>query len=338
MKRLAIALVMVLTAATAAQAALTEAEQQDIRRLVSSVWDTRRAMAHVKGAVTRGCLTEESRGALYAALNSLHAAQFQHWQAVATLLHTSNDQPTPRPDLTPEQWHKRGWHYTTRYIAALDAAETRIRAARRHCDDNTDYQADLRAAGETWVRNAKSAAQAMDRSLKYAEPYPDLRPGKTVPTLVGPHGDYLRVQWRTSFGKKYMLDSLEHLLTWFKTAPLGEVTEKVPLFRDALTQWASGMDSLDRVTALTAAVTFTQEEAEEDAFCRTLRWRKIATVRAPTRIGSYQSFVGKIVGGPLGHAFAKSGDAWRHGWGNMNVWAADVFPESARCASPFVND
>ena len=340
MKWLTIALALALTVATTtpAQAALSQAEQEDVRRLVQSVWDTRAAMNAVKRAVTRGCLTEETRPALHAILTSLHAAQVQHWQALATLLHTSNEQPTGRPELSPAGWHKRAWYYNDRYVTALDATDAKIRLARRACSDNAEYQDDLRKASEASLRSAKTLIQAMNRSLPFAEPYPDLRPGKTIPTVLGPHGDYIKTQWRTNFGKKYMLDSFGHLITWFKDAPLAEVTEKLPPFRDALTQWAGGMDVLDRVTALTAGVTFTPEEAAEDAFCRTLRWRKLATVTAATRIGFFQSFVGAIIGGQLGGVVSKSGDGWRHGWGNLNVWMADIFPENSRCASAFVNE
>lgn len=324
-------LLLALLTPSIAAAELIDAERADLKRLIESSKALRSGENYLAESI-RCCSTPAAQPALATALAHFHFAQIEHWRALAFLLHTGTENPTPRPEFTPEEWHRKAWFHLDRYRGALKQIQTTLTAAQSHHVDNATYQDNLRRARDIWVGRALSDVSKMDRALPYLDHYPvPLGPGKTVQTVVGPHGDYRRMQWLINRGKNYAMDAYGALIMAYRQGADGA------RIRDAWTQSSSMLDTLDHASGLLADVTFTAEEAGEDRFCRALRAQKLLTVNAAQRYQAWGDVVAGFLPAPYNDLVAKIVDSWKHAV-DLGGWASLVFPESERCTSAFLKD
>lgn len=331
---LGLLLAAVLALAAPAHAILTDLETADLKRLVESSQALRTGERYLANAI-HGGTTSASRPALHTALAAFHGVQQEHRRALSFFLHIGIDAAPSKPNKTPAQWHTGAWFYLDRYRAGLGGVQKALTQAKVHTPADAAYQDSLRRAG-LLVATAQSHAGTMNKSLPYTTPWPALRDsGKpvpfTVPTVVGPHGDYREMQWLIGRGKNYALDTYLALLIAYKQNADGK------LIRDAWVASSTLLDIQDRATALLADVTFTAEEAGEDRFCRALRVRKLLGVNAAVAYQRWGDAIAVMVGPPYGPAMAKLVDSWKHGI-DWPIWQGDVFPESTRCSAPFLKD
>jgi len=306
-------------------------ERADIKRLIESSQALRTAERHLADAI-KCCSTPATRPALATALSRFHTTQVDHWRALAFLLHTGTENPAPRPELPPKEWHSRAWFHIDRYKNGMKEIQNALTAAQGIKVENAAYQENLRRARDIWIPNAQAHVNKMDRSLPYLDPSPvALRPGKTVTTIIGPHGDYRRTQWLINRGKNYAMDAYGALIIGYRE---GADAARV---RDAWTQSSTMLDVLDHTSGLFADVTFSAEEASEDRFCRALRAQKLLSVEAAQRYRAWGDVVAGFLPEPYKELVAKIVDSWMHSV-DLGGWASLVFPQSDRCTSAFLKD
>ena len=324
MRRIALcAVFLALFSPTIASAELSDAERGDIKDLIESGKSLRAGERYLADAIAC-CSTAEARPVLARALARFQAAQIDHWQALANLLHTGTENPTPKPELSPLEWYASAWFYLNRYESQLVQIQADLTAAKKFNKHNSRYQDDLRRARDIWVGSARNYVDRIDPGLEYSDPWPELRPGKSVHTVVGPHGDYRMMQWLINRGKNYAMDTYGALISAYRQGADG------PKIRDAWVQSSEMLDALDHASGLLADVTFSAEEATEDRFCRTLRATKTLTVIAAQRYQAWGDAVSDLVPPPYNLVVAKLVDSWKHSV-DLASWKAFVFPESTRC-------
>jgi len=330
-KRVALGVMLLLLCSPAVvRADLTSAERADIKDLIESMRALRAGERYLTASIAC-CSTPEARPALATALARFQAAQIAHWQALGNFLHTGTENPTPLPNLSPLAWYTSAWFYLNRYETHLVEIQADLKAAQAFNKANAAYQDNLRRARDIWVASARGFADRVDPALTFTNPWPPLAPGKTVVTVVGPHGDYRMIHFLLNRGKNYAMDTYEALITVYRQG--GDAAR----IREAWTQSSEALDALDKATGLLADVTFTAEEAAEDRFCRVLRATKTLTVTAALRYQTWGDIVSQFLPAPYNLIFAKLVDSWKHSI-DIATWKAFVFPESARCTSPFLKD
>jgi hypothetical protein len=323
-------MLLVLCSPLAVRAELTTAERADIKNLVDSSKALRTGERYLTAAMAVST-TSTARPALANALDRFNSAQIDHWRALAFFLHAGTENPTPKPTLSSTQWYTSAWFHLDAYVAELAALEADLDIAQAFNATNASYQDNIRRARDIWVTSARTYAERMNPALPYLSPWPALLPGKTVQNVVGPHGDYRSMQWLINRGKNYAMDTYGTLITAYRNGANGAK------IRDAWTHSSDMLDTLDRSSALLANVTFTTEEAAEDRFCRVLRVTKLLTVNAGQRYQTWGDAVSNLVPAPYNLVVAKLVDSWKHAI-DLSSWKALVFPESTRCASPFLKD
>ena len=330
MRRVALcAVLLALLSPAIASAELSDAERGDIKDLIESAKSLRAGERYLADAIAGGS-TAEARPALARALARFQAAQIDHWQALAHLLHIGTENPTPKPEFSPLEWYASAWFYLNRYESQLVQIQADLSAAKTFNTQNSRYQDSVRRARDIWVGSARSYVDRIDPSLEYSDPWPQLLPGKTVHTVVGPHGDYRSMQWLINRGKNYAMDTYGALITAYGQGADGQK------LRDAWVQSSEMLDALDRASGLLADVTFSAEEANEDRFCRALRVTKTLTVIAAQRYQAWGDAVSDLVPSPYNLVVAKLVDSWKHSV-DLSSWKAFVFPESTRCPN-FLRD
>lgn len=317
-----------LGAPAGASAALTAAENADVKSLISSSLQLRTAERYLMASIAC-CSTPEARATLATALERFRAAQIEHWRALAFFLHAGTENPTPLPAFTDAEWHTKAWFHTARYKLRLTELAVDLTTAQAHHVDNAAYQDNLRRARDIHVASALAHVTKMDSALPYDDPWPALRPGKTVPTSVGPHGDHRKMIWLMNRGKNYGLDTYGHLIAAYRGGADGVK------MRNAWTQSSAVFDILDRAHGLLVNVTFTAEEASEDRFCRVLRVVKLLTVNAAEKYQAWGGEIAAFLPPPFDLVVDKHVDSWKHGV-DLSTWESMVFPESTRCKSPFL--
>ena len=324
MRRAALcAMFLALFSPAIASAELSDAERGDIRDLIESGKSLRAGERYLADAIAC-CSTADNRPALARALARFQAAQIDHWKALANLLHTGTENPTPRPELSTLEWYATAWFYLNRYESQLVEIQADLTAAKKFQRRNSRYQDDVRRARDIWVGSARSYVERIDPGLEYSDPWPELLPGKSVHTVVGPHGDYRMMHWLINRGKNYAMDTYGALITAYRQGADG------PKIRDAWVQSSEMLDALDRASGLLADVTFSPEEADEDRFCRTLRVTKLLTVTGAQRYQAWGDAVSDLLPPPYNLVVAKLVDSWKHSI-DLASWKAFVFPESTRC-------
>src|SRR5688572_12031248 len=142
--RLLALLTLVLIAAPAS-AELSVLEQADVKRLVESSQKLRTGERYLVESLTC-CSTPEARPTLANALEAFRKAQIEHWRALAFLLHTGLENPTPLPVFTNEQWRTQAWFHLDRYNTQLDVIASALTSARAHHVSNAAYQDNLKRA------------------------------------------------------------------------------------------------------------------------------------------------------------------------------------------------
>ncbi len=332
MTALLLAAALALTIPAAAE--LTDAEKAGIKNLVESSRNLRNGERYLIRSIGC-CSTLEARPALHAALYLFYRTQTEHWHVLAHLLHVGPDNPTPKPEWTDAEWRASAWFYLDRYRWQLGAIQTALTNAKAYHVDNAVYQDNLRRARDIWVQNA-SKLSALDPGLLYLDPWPELLPGKTIQTVVGPHGDYRQMQHFIARGKNYALDAYGPLIALYLKGPATVGGVDGDMVRNAWLNSSNMLDVLDRATALLADVPLTAEEASEDRFCRTLRVGKLLTVSAPAWYQRWGNIVADMIPPQYRGIVAKLVDSWKHV--DWSMWQSLVFPESARCTSPFLKN
>ena len=277
------------------------------------------------------CTTSATRAVLADLLNSFQDAQIEHWRAIAFFLHTGTENQSALPVRTDQEWYTTAWFHVNRYSSKLLDIKDDLTYAKSFNTTNTVYQDYLWRARNVWVSSALAQIAQMNPALPYADPWPILAPGKTVYTVVGPHGDYRMMQWRVNRGKNYAMDAYGSLIHLYRPGADG------PMIRDIWVESSAMLDTLDRVSGLLANVTFTTEEASEDRFCRVLRVQKLLTITAADRFKRWNDFVAKLLPAAYQPIFFKLADSWRHAI-DRGSWQGLVFPETERCSSPFLQD
>ena len=310
------------------RAELADAERADIKTLVDSATALREGERAVAAAIAC-CSTSATRPVLANALGRFHSVQVAHWRALANFLHTGTENPTPKPSLSPLEWYTRAWFYVDLYTTRLGDLDKELTLALAYNKTDTAYQDNLRRARDLGVRSARALADELDPAHAYLDPWPALRAGKTVHTVLGPHGDYRQMQWLINRGKNYAMDTSTALLTAYRG---GADSATV---RDAWVQSSQMLSALDHASGLLADVTFSAEETNEDRFCRTLRVTKLLTVTAAQHYEGWGDAVARLLPAPYGVVFAKLVDGWKHAL-DLSSWNALVFPESTRCAAEFL--
>ena len=215
-------------------------------------------------------------------------------------------------------------------MAHLGEIQSALTAAQAFHQTNTAYQDNLRRARDIWISSARTRVQSMDPGLQYLDPWPAPAPGKTIPSVVGPHGDYRMMQWDVNRGKNYALDTYVALITAYRQGASGLK------IKDAWTQSSAMLDTFDRASGLLANVTFTTEEAAEDRFCRALRVQKLLTITAAGRYEQWARVVSGLIPAPYNAIVASLAESWKRGIDGTS-WRGMVFPESSRCASTFLD-
>ena len=308
---------------------LKDAEIADLARLTDSMTFLRRSQAFVLDNLI---IASPEAGPVYVQLlTAFQAAQIEHWQFRAYLGKGGTENPSPKPTMTHEQWRAAAEFHRPRYRRALDMIAVLIDRAKDHHVDQAAYQDNLRRAKDIWLSQARTALAKMDPGLTWENPWPALRPDKTVETMVGPHGDFRFSVWGINRGINYQMDAYAGAIRAYRAGADPKV------LRDYYTQSAAGLDDLDHAWALTYDVTRTVEEAAEDRFCRVLRVVKLKTVNAAKRYQAAQSVLGALVPPAYRELATKPADSWKHAV-DVSTWQDMVFPESTRCASGFVNN
>jgi hypothetical protein len=175
---------------------------------------------------------------------------------------------------------------------------------------------------------------AVDRTLAFSDPAPEA--GQSV---VGPHGDratFGHSDWRATH---YDRDLAEGMVAVYRDLRPG-----APLHRwaGAFLSYVAGVDIRHQTLALAHGVTFTAQEAAEDAFCRALRILDLLTSkqigRAPSWYHAIQVDWAALSGhvSPAGRAdyelaLIRLSDSWRHN--DDAAWQLMRFPSSTRCAT-----
>jgi hypothetical protein len=310
------------------RAELTDAERADITTLIDSATALREGERALAAAIAC-CSTSATRPVLANVLGRFHSAQVAHWRALANFLHTGTENPTPKPALSPLEWYTRAWFYVDLYTTRLGDLDKELTLALAYNKTDTAYQDHLRRARGTWVSRARALADEIDPAHDYLDPWPALPAGKTVHTVLGSHGDYRQMQWLINRGKNYAMDTYTALLTAYRG---GADSATV---RDAWVQSSQMLSTLDHASGLLADVTFSDDEAGEDRFCRTLRVTKLLTVTAAQHYEGWGDAVARLLPAPYGVVFAKLVDGWKHAL-DLSSWNVLVFPESTRCAAEFL--
>ena len=324
-----VVLALVLCAPGVSTAELTAAERNDVRDLIESARALRSGERYLIEAIK--CCSAEARSVLATVLGRFHGAQIDHWRALAFLLHTGTEAPTSKPTMTDEQWLASAWFHIDRYRDRLKDIADGLNDAQDVYRDLAWYQDLIRRTRDIWISAARWHIDQMNPNLKFRDPWPASLAGDDNPNVVGPHGDYRRMQWYINRGKNYTLDSYAELIAAYREGATGW------RIRDAWIQSSNMLDSLDRATGLLADVTFTAEHAAEDRFCRALRVTKILTVESATR---YQAWAGVIAGflpGRFAAVFSKLADGWKHAI-DLSAWQGFLFPNSARCTAQFLKN
>lgn len=343
MKALTLLITLIVLALSApAHAVLTEAEKATVVLLVESSVALREGESHVLSAAARAEVlgdTPAIRADVVAAMALLHRGQTEHWQGVAHLLHTGVSNTEMLPNLTPAEWHSRAWFYLDRYSQHLTRAQAAIVTLQAYYPSDTAYQNLLRRARDLWVATAKTKLLAMDRDLSFTNPWPALRDGTrpdgqpfTIPTVVGPHGDYRRAQWLNSRAKNYLLVTYGDLLAAYKDG--ATTAEKL---KRSWTGSRLALNGYDKVTALYANAPITAEEAKQDAFCRALWIEKLQTFVIPASLHAWNNAVlSMLPPSPVTKALGKIPDSWKHS--DWSAWSGLVFVENVRCESAFLKN
>jgi hypothetical protein len=318
------------TEAPPRHAQLTDAEVDDLRDLTTSMTMLRLAQGHLVANLP--IVSAEAKPLFVQMLTTLMQAQIEHWRFRAFLGKSGVENPEPLPTLTHEQWRTRAEFHRARYALALDALEKLIGRAQAHHVDHAGYQDNLRRAKDIRLKSAKAFLAKMDPDLTWETPWPKLRAGKTVPTMVAPHGNFRLSVWGVNRGINYTMDSYEAAIAAYKA---GAVKPKDLV--EFYTQTAAGLDTLDRVWALTYDVPLSDDEAKDDRFCRVLRISKLKTVTAAKRFQAAYEVVSRMVPKEFRILVAKPADGWKHAV-DVSVWEDFVFPESERCTSAFLKD
>jgi hypothetical protein len=323
-----VVLALVLCAPGVSKAELTWAERNDVRNLIESARALRNGERYLIEAIK--CCSAEARPVLATVLGRFYGAQIDHWRALAFILHTGTEAPVSKPAFTDAEWLSQAWFHIDRYRDRLDDITDGLNDAEALYEDHAGYQDTIRRIRTIWIKAARWHIDQMNPKLPYLDPWPAST--DTIPNVVGPHGDYRRMQWYINRGKNYALDGYSELIAAYR-----EGTAAGWRIRDAWVQSSNMLDSLDRATGLLADVTFTAEHAAEDRFCRALRVTKILTVESATRYQAWAAVVAGFIPGRFGTFFARLGDSWKHAI-DLGSWQALVFPESARCTSPFLKN
>ena len=328
LKRVALCALLLLCSPAALRAELTEAERADVKLLIESAQDLRMGERYLTTAIMC-CSTPEARPALATALDLFQDLQIEHWRALAFLLHTGTDNEPAKPTFTPLSWHTQAWFHIDRYTQRLSWLQSALTAAKAFHPRDTIYQDSLRRARDIWVVNARATVDRMNPALPFSNPWPTLQRGKTIHTVVGPHGDYRSMHHKINRGKNYAMEAYGALLGLYRGGADGS------RIRDAWTESSNMLDTLDHVTGLLADVTFTDEEASEDRFCRTLRATKLLTVTAADRYKRWGDSVARLVPAAYTLLILRLVDSWKHAV-DLGTWGGLLFPESPRCTSQFL--
>ena len=320
---------LVLCAPGVSMADLNGAERNDVRNLVESARALRNGERYLIEVLH--CCSPEARPILATLLARFHGAQIDHWRALAFLLHTGTEASTSKPTMTDQQWLSSAWFHIARYRDRLTDITEGLNEAQEFYQDNAGYQDVIRRTRDIWIKAARWNVGQLNPNLTYSDPWPASVSGDDNPNVVGPHGDYRRMQWYVNRGKNYTLDAYAELIAAYREGAAGW------RMRNAWVQSSIMLDSLDRATGLLADVTFTPEHAAEDRFCRILRVTKILTVESATR---YQAWAGVVAGflpGRFSAIFSKLADGWKHAI-DLSSWQGFVFPNSARCTAEFLKN
>ena len=330
-QRLVVSVILLMIgSATPVNAELTAAERADIKAFINSSAALRTGERYLAASI-QCCSTSDARPALAKALDLFYDAQVDHWRALGFFLHTGTENPTPKPVLSAKSWHDNAWNHVDLYVAHLGEIESALTQAQAFHKTNATYQDNLRRARDIWVSNARTLAEGMNPALPYLTPWPALAAGKTVHTVVGPHGDYRMMQWDLNRGKNYALDTYVALITAYGQGASGTK------IKEAWAHSSAMLDTLDRASGLLAGVTFTTEEAAEDRFCRTLRAQKLLTITAAERYQQWASAVSGLLAPPYGTIVANLAESWKRGIDGTS-WRGLVFPESSRCTADFLEN
>ena len=328
---------------------LTDDELGFVKRFHQANVDLRTCHEYVVAAtVANGDV--EAIAPLANVLRQIHGAWIEHFRAYNSFLNVGieNTDPPPRPDLLPSQFRDRALFYFDRYRGDLMSVASALVPARERQTDNSSYQDALRRAQDQHLHNALVKMGVLDRSreLPFAEPWPELRDGTsaatgkafTIPTVVGPHGEYCFAQWGTGRAKNYALVAVEGMIELYARGadPMR--------MRSAWTPCRQLLSTLDRTTALLADVTFTPQETKWDRFCRALGAFKLQTVDAAEFYERWQGAAAQLITSELTReqaqslavVVAKLGDSWKH-LSKAGAWKGLTFPESLRCDGAFAS-
>lgn len=329
---------LLVTLPTLAHAELLPAERASVKNTIDASTFVAMAEREVAGAVNAGGATEASRAALAAALLQMVGVSRELTLATTILLGTNPVQfqdfagvktwdAMTRPDQVD-----RAFFYLRRSPGAIDAARAAIRDARAYNTQNPVYQGSLRQA-RIWLREARTRIAAVDTSLRYGDPLPALCAGCTIPSVVGPHGDYARAQKFLYFATKYWRDFAED---WVSTYATGPVLSDYSPYAGALQHYTLGIDAQHRAIGLLAGITWTAEEAGEDGFCRALRVMKLLTDGDSNEAtpfhyhftqGYWRSAWNQVES--YRASLTRLSDSWKHN--DSAVWELMVFANSQRC-------
>lgn len=336
MKLLRVVAVALALIPRAAYCELTSAEKLQAKRLLDATFDLGAGERYLATAVQSGTRSLAARDSLAAALLPAIRASNELTLATVIVLGTSPANAADAAALAawealsrPEQL-ERAWFHLNRVIGFLVDAQTKALAAQAYNVDDAVYQDALRRARTIWFENALTKSRAVDRTLAFADPYPPLCFGCTVITVVGPHGDYKAAQKKLYFATKYFRDWVSDWHTAYGTSALLDSYANV---RGALVQYSNGIDAQHRAMGLLAGIAWSEEEAAEDPFCRTLRTLKLLTVTVPFRYHATQDYW-RYLSAALPHqpfqaSLTRLSDSWKHN--DEAAWELMVFPNGSRC-------
>jgi hypothetical protein len=331
---------------------LTSDEKADIARFVRSAILVREAKDWLLPNIAK-YTTAATRDTLHAALFYYERALGEHYVALANFLHVGHIGAgagpagfnVHEPDQPDTKWLADAWAAADLYVGHLVNMQKQVTAATKFFPASSGVDAASTARSVEWQRNvsvasarltaARTLVTAMTRTLPYAHPWPALRVSATavpftIRTAVGPHGRYRLMQWDINRGKNYIGNAQVAVLPEYKKGADGQKIAHIWVQDTAL------RNGLDIAGALLAGVTFDADQAADDRFCQVLRVVKILTVSVPTAFNNWQASIGALIPQPWANFVSISGDAWRHI--DFGTWSSMVFPESTRCASPFLRN
>lgn len=341
--RLTIAVVFIvalLVGPSRAGAELTADEARSLLHLRAATLSVSTGLRDYVALLMNTATTEQTRPLLGAAMREALTASREANMAVGLLLNVITEQvATPQhaslAALPRVERVALAWWRCDRAIMYVQSARRTLAGAKRFNQSDAAYQDALRRTIDIWLYNALTELELVDRTLAYTNPNP-----RAFPQIVGPHGDFEGAQWMLWRSQHYAHDAMDDMIAAYLGTRLSAYAGSADIFRRLLLATDIDVDAM----VLLAGVTWTDEQAQQGAFFRTLDVLQALTdeEELPKRwmeaVATLRDFwlpamsAGGGVAQSVRRALVRAVDAWKHADGA--AWRLMIFLDCSKLKNP----